>query len=1200
MDFCHLHTHTEYSLLDGAARITKLVDKAKELGMSSVAITDHGTMFGVIDFYKAAKEKGIKPIIGCEVYVAARSMTDKDPVKDKHSGHMILLAKDNEGYKNIVKIVSAGFVDGFYYKPRVDYDVIRANSGGIIALSGCLAGRVQQKLLQDDYQGAKDEAVTLEEIFGKGNFYLEAQNQGLEEEIKVNRGLKQLSKETDIPLVATNDVHYIEKEDAKIHDILLCIQTATTVDAEDRMRFPNDEFYLKSYDEMKQAFFDMPEALENTLKIAEQCNVEFSFDQIHLPNFEPPKEYTNTEYLRKLCNDGLALRYETITDELKERLEYELGTIEKMGYVEYFLIVWDFINYAKLNDIMVGPGRGSAAGSLVAYTLQVTDIDPIKYNLIFERFLNPERISMPDIDIDFCYERRQEVIDYVIEKYGKEKVAQIITFGTMKARGAIRDVGRALDMPYNQVDIIAKKIPMELGITIDKALTMSKDLKKEYESDEQVKYLIDAAIAVEGLPRHSSTHAAGVVISKEAVDDYVPLYLQDKGISTQYTMGTLEELGLLKMDFLGLRTLTVIRDAIALIKKGKNIEIDFQNMPYEDPKVYELISSGNTLGIFQLESQGMRQFMKELHPDNFEDIVAGISLYRPGPMDSIPTYIKNKKKPDNVAYIHETLEPILDVTYGCMVYQEQVMQIVRDLAGYTYGRSDLVRRAMGKKKKSVMDEERKHFIYGKDDEEGNVEVMGCVRNGIPEKVADEIFNDMSDFANYAFNKSHAAAYAVLAFQTGYLKAYYPMEFMAALMTSVMGEPSKIALYIRNCKEMGIEVLPPNVNDSDVTFTVGGGKIHFSMQAIKNVGHSVVEAIVKARNEKGEFASIFEFFDKVEIGDINKKAIESLIKAGAFDDMGANRAQLLGVYEKLVEGTQNMAKKNIAGQMSLFQTLGESAVDNSRDRILPKVAEFPSKILLNMEKEMLGVYISGHPLADYENIISKIANASTEELVINENAEEYDEQNVIIGGIVLTKKTLITKKNNMMAFLTIEDSFGSIEIIVFPNVYEACKDYINEDNIIVIKGRVNYKEEEGSKILAEKILSIEQVTDISQINDTLSQQKVHKSPKKVYNNAKTVTQQTMVTKKVPVDPNQANETLYLKISKNMDEHRAQEQILMILKQHLGDTKVKIFFEETGKSKPVNNGFWVSINENLITELKLLLGNRSVVVTQNNKN
>ena len=926
MAFTHLHVHTEYSLLDGAARIGDLVARAKELGMTSLAITDHGVMFGVIDFYRECKKQGIRPVIGCEVYTAARTLFDKDAERDKRMGHLVLLAKNNQGYKNLMKIVSEGYRHGFYYKPRIDKNVLRQYHEGLIALSACLAGEIPHRLLNGDYEGAKKEALEMLDIFGEGNFYLELQDQGLEEEARILPDMKRLHAETGIPFVATNDSHYVRQEDAVAQDILMCIQMGTTVDEENRMRFSNDQFYLKSEDEMRKIFASIPEACDNTEKIAQQCDVTFTFGELHLPDFQAPEGLTKPEYLRKLCEKGLAERYpeaegEELAD-LQERLNYELSTIENMGYVEYFLIVWDFINYAKENHIMVGPGRGSAAGSIVAYTLRITDIDPIKYGLIFERFLNPERVSMPDIDIDFCYERRGEVIDYVTRKYGEDKVSQIITFGTMKAKQAVRDVGRVLNVSYPETDAIAKAIPFALKMTIDKALEMSPELKAKYEGDETTRKVIDMARAIEGMPRHASTHAAGVVISRDSIDEYVPLYLADKGLSTQFNMTTIEELGLLKMDFLGLRNLTIIRDALAMIEKDHGVKIDFSRMEYDDPKVYEIIAKGNTEGIFQLESGGMTQFMKNLKPDCFEDIVAGISLYRPGPMASIPTYIENKKHPHNIAYIHKSLEPILSVTYGCLVYQEQVMQIVRDLGGYSYGRSDLVRRAMSKKKMDVMLEEKEYFIHGKTDDDGNVEIAGCVRNGVPEDAAEEIFNQMVSFAEYAFNKSHAAAYAVLAYETGYLKVHYPAEFMAALMTSVTGDANSISKYMRNCQEMGIQVLPPDVNESDKKFSVTDGKIRFGLSGVKNVGDGVIDAIIEARETKGIPSDIFRFIENLDVHKINKKAIESLIKAGALDCFDPNRAAHIGIYESLIESAQSSAKKNIEGQLSLFQLLHE--------------------------------------------------------------------------------------------------------------------------------------------------------------------------------------------------------------------------------------------------------------------------------------
>lgn len=1088
MAFTHLHVHTEYSLLDGAARIKDVVARAKELGMTSLAITDHGVMFGVIDFYRECNKQGIKPVIGCEVYTAARTLFDKDSEKDKHMGHLVLLAKDNQGYKNLMKIVSEGYRHGFYYKPRIDKNVLRKYSGGLIALSACLAGDVQNRLLNGDYDGARREALEMLEIFGEGNYYLELQDQGLEEEARILPGMKQLHEETGIPFVATNDVHYVRQEDAEAQDVLMCIQTASTIDEENRMRFPNDQFYLKSEDEMRKIFANIPEAIDNTAKIADECNVTFTFGELHLPEFNAPDGLTNTKYLRKLCEQGLSERYpETSAEEKKElrqRLDYELGTIEKMGYVEYFLIVWDFINYAKQNGIMVGPGRGSAAGSIVAYTLRITDIDPIKYSLIFERFLNPERVSMPDIDIDFCYERRGEVIDYVTEKYGEDKVCQIITFGTMKAKQAVRDVGRVLNVSYPETDAIAKAIPFSLKMTIDLALETSPELKAKYENEETTKKVIDMARAIEGMPRHASTHAAGVVISKDSIDEYVPLYLADKGLSTQFNMTTIEELGLLKMDFLGLRNLTIIRDALEMIEADYGVTIDFSSMDYDDPAVYEMIASGNTQGIFQLESGGMTQFMKNLKPDCFEDIVAGISLYRPGPMASIPTYIDNKKHPGNIEYLHESLEPILSVTYGCLVYQEQVMQIVRDLGGYSYGRSDLVRRAMGKKKMDVMLQEKEYFINGKLDDDGNVEIAGCIRNGVPEKIAEEIFNQMVSFAEYAFNKSHAAAYAVVAYETGYLKAHYTVEFMAALMTSVMGDSDSIAKYMRNCTEMGIEVLPPDINESQKKFSVVDGKIRFGLLGVKNVGEGAIDAIIEARQTKGRPEDIFRFIENIDIHKVNKKAVESLIKAGALDCLNENRAAHLAVYESLMESAQSSARNNIEGQMSLFQLNADTMQESRSMNVLPDVRNFDQDILIAQEKEMLGVYITSHPLDEYADRIEQLVTVTSQDLADVLDSEEQGEMHTFVrdgmqatmAGIITSKKNLITKNNKMMAFVDMEDLYGTVEVVVFPNIYERFGSLVAEDSIISVTGSINFKEGEVPKLLAEKIVDLRSLTE----------------------------------------------------------------------------------------------------------------------------
>ncbi|MDO4485687.1 MAG: DNA polymerase III subunit alpha [Bacillota bacterium] len=1088
MAFTHLHVHTEYSLLDGAARIKDIVARAKELGMTSLAITDHGVMFGVIDFYRECNKQGIKPVIGCEVYTAARTLFDKDPEKDKRMGHLVLLAKNNQGYRNLMKIVSEGYRHGFYYKPRIDKNVLRQYSEGIIALSACLAGEIQHRLLNGDYDGAKREAMEMLEIFGVGNFYLELQDQGLEEEARILPDMKKLHEETGIPFVATNDVHYVNREDAEAQDVLMCIQTASTIDEENRMRFPNDQFYLKSEDEMRKIFSNIPEAVDNTAEIAEQCNVSFTFGELHLPEFNAPEGMENRAYLRQLCEKGLTERYPQASQaemaELQRRLDYELSIIEKMGYVEYFLIVWDFINYAKENGIMVGPGRGSAAGSIVAYTLRITDIDPIKYNLIFERFLNPERVSMPDIDIDFCYERRGEVIDYVTEKYGEDKVCQIITFGTMKAKQAVRDVGRVLNVSYPETDAIAKAIPFSLKMTIDLALETSPELKAKYENEETTRKVIDMARAIEGMPRHASTHAAGVVISRKSIDEYVPLYLADKGLSTQFNMTTIEELGLLKMDFLGLRNLTVIRDALEMIEAEHGVKIDFSSMDYDDPAVYEMIASGNTQGIFQLESGGMTQFMKNLKPDCFEDIVAGISLYRPGPMASIPTYIDNKKHPDNIEYLHESLEPILSVTYGCLVYQEQVMQIVRDLGGYSYGRSDLVRRAMGKKKMDVMLQEKDYFINGKLDDDGNVEIAGCIRNGVPEKIAEEIFNQMVSFAEYAFNKSHAAAYAVVAYETGYLKAHYPVEFMAALMTSVMGDSDAIAKYMRNCTEMGIEVLPPDINESRKKFSVVDGKIRFGLLGVKNVGEGAIDAIIEARENKGKPENIFRFIENVDIHKVNKKAVESLIKAGALDCLNENRAAHLAVYESLMESAQSSARNNIEGQMSLFQLNADTMQESRSMDVLPDVRNFEQDILIGQEKEMLGVYITSHPLDEYADRIERLVTVTSQDLADVLDSEEQGEMHTFVrdgmqatmAGIITSKKNLITKNNKMMAFVDMEDLYGTVEVVVFPNIYERFGVLTAEDSIVSITGSINFKEGEMPKLLAEKIVDLKSLEE----------------------------------------------------------------------------------------------------------------------------
>ncbi|EQK50705.1 DNA polymerase III, alpha subunit [Clostridioides difficile F525] len=1091
-DFAHLHVHTEYSLLDGFSRVKKLIKRAKELNMSSIAITDHGCMFGVIDFYKTAIKEGIKPIIGCEVYTAARGLRDKDPNYDKYQGHLVLLAKNMEGYKNLIKIVSTSYVEGFYYKPRVDMEELKKHNKGIIALSACLAGDVARALMNRNYEKAKQFTLDYRDIFGEENFFLEIQDHNLPEQKEVNSGLVKLSKETGIPLVATNDVHYVNKEDSKIHDVLMCIQMGKTLNDPNRMRFGSDEFYLKSREEMEELFPYALEAIDNTVKIADMCNVEFDFNTIHLPKYDVPEGYTPETYLRELCFNGLKERYDNPSNEILERLNYELDVIEKMGYVEYFLIVWDFINFSKENNIIVGPGRGSAAGSIVAYTLKITDIDPIKYSLLFERFLNPERISMPDIDIDFCYERREEVIDYVKRKYGDDHVAQIITFGTMGAKAAIRDVGRVLDIGYNKVDKVAKEIPFALGMTIDKALDTNPNLKELYDQDPETKEIINISKQIEGMLRHASTHAAGVVISKNPVDEYVPLYKHQDAITTQFTMTTLEELGLLKMDFLGLRTLTVIRDTLDLIEKNRVIKnytekIDFSKMDYDDPKVYEMLSSGNTLGVFQLESAGMRSFMKQLKPDNFEDIVAGISLFRPGPMDSIPAYIKNKSNPKDVTYLHEKLKPIMEVTYGCLVYQEQVMQVVRDLGGYSYGRSDLVRRAMSKKKMDVMEEERQYFIHGKFDEDGNIEIAGCIRNGVEEEIANKIFDDMIDFARYAFNKSHAAAYGVLAYETAYLKTYYPVEFMAALITSVMGNTDKVVEYIRECKALEIDVLPPDINKSFSKFSVEGDNIRFGLAAVKNVGVNIINNIIAERESNGLFVDLVDLVKRLDQKDTNKRVIESLIKCGAFDNISENRASLMAGYESLLESVSMDRKKNVQGQISLFDAFGDSEEDSDFQQIysLPKRQEYEERERLNLEKEVLGMYVSGHPLSQFEKELQEKTSMDNGKLnSLKEEEESYlqmNETDVIMGGMIVTKTIKTTKRNEIMAFIELEDLYGAIEIIVFPQLLQKYNVILNEDNIIYVKGTLSIKEGENAKLIAREIKDINDDTDFADRN-----------------------------------------------------------------------------------------------------------------------
>ncbi len=1070
MNFTHLHVHTEYSLLDGSSKIGELVGRAKELGMDSLAITDHGVMYGVIDFYRAAKAAGINPVIGCEVYVAPGSRFDRESGGENESRyhHLVLLAENNTGYANLMKIVSRGFTEGYYYKPRVDYEVLRTYHEGIIALSACLAGIVPTFLRRGLYDEAKAAALELQDIFGEGNFFLELQDHGIPDQKTVNQGLMRLNQELHIDLAATNDVHYIYESDVEAHDILLCIQTGKKVSDENRMRYEGGQFYLKSAEEMAELFPYAMEAVENTHKIAERCHVEIEFGKYKLPHFDVPQGYTPESYLRELCMAGLGKRYETVTAELKERLDYELDTISSMGFVDYFLIVWDFIKYAKDHDIPVGPGRGSAAGSLVAYSLNITDIiDPIHYNLLFERFLNPERVTMPDIDIDFCYERRQEVIDYVTEKYGEKRVVQIVTFGTMAARMVIRDVGRVLDMPYASVDMVAKMIPMELGITISKALKMNPELRRMYDSDDQTKKLIDMSLRLEGLPRHTSVHAAGVVISPREVDEFVPLSrAADGSITTQYTMVTLEELGLLKMDFLGLRTLTVIKNAI-------DGAFDVHDIDYGDPEVYEMISAGHTEGVFQLESAGMKNFMKELKPQNMEDIIAGISLYRPGPMDFIPKYIKGKNDQGHITYDCPELEPILSPTYGCIVYQEQVMQIVRDLAGYSYGRSDLVRRAMSKKKASVMEKEKNNFIYG-NEEEG---VEGCIRRGIPEEVARKIYDEMTDFAKYAFNKSHAAAYAVVAYQTAWLKCHKPVEFMAALMTSFMEHTSKITEYIMNCRQLGIRILPPDINEGNYRFTPYQGNIRYGLAAIKGVGRPVIEEIVAERESGGRYRSLKDFCMRLSGGKaVNKRTMESFIKSGALDSLPGTRRQKMSIYISVMDGVNQERKNTLSGQMSLFDFAAPEEQEEL-DVVMPDVGEFDKEMILAFEKEVLGVYISGHPLEEYEELMRRSVTRTTADFIPADGEEMpkvKDQERAVIGGMIVARTVKTTRTNSLMAFITIEDMYGTAEVIVFPKDYEKNRLLLEEDRKVFVQGRATVEEDKPAKLICSRIIPFDEL------------------------------------------------------------------------------------------------------------------------------
>ncbi len=1149
MNFTHLHVHTEYSLLDGSNKIQEYVNRVRELGMDSAAITDHGVMYGVIDFYRAARAAGINPILGCEVYVAPGSRFDREIGSgDDRYYHLVLLAENNQGYANLMKIVSKSFVEGFYYKPRVDLQLLEKYHEGLIALSACLAGEVARFLTRGMYEDAKAAALRYQDIFGKGNFFLELQDHGIPEQQNVNQQLLKMHRETGIELVATNDVHYTLAEDAQPHDVLLCLQTGKKLSDENRMRYDGGQYYVKSPEEMERLFPYATEALENTHKIAERCHVEIEFGVTKLPKFDVPERYTSWEYLNELCFKGLEERYQPVTEELKERLNYELSTIKNMGYVDYFLIVWDFIRYARDHDIMVGPGRGSAAGSLVAYTLGITQLDPIRYDLLFERFLNPERVSMPDIDVDFCFERRQEVIDYVRRKYGDDCVVQIVTFGTLAARGVIRDVGRVMDLPYAQVDTIAKMIPQELNITIDKALKMNPELKKTYEDQPEIHDLIDTARRLEGLPRHTSMHAAGVVISQRDVSEYVPLSrAQDGSIVTQFTMTTLEELGLLKMDFLGLRTLTVIQNAVHLIEQDTGVHLDMQQIDYNDKKVLDSLGTGRSDGVFQLESAGMKNFMKELKPQSLEDVIAGISLYRPGPMDFIPQYIRGKNHPDTIQYDCPQLEPILKPTYGCIVYQEQVMQIVRNLAGYTLGRSDLVRRAMSKKKAAVMEKERQNFVYG-NEAEG---VPGCIANGISEQVANKIYDEMIDFAKYAFNKSHAAAYAVVSYQTAFLKYYYPVEFMAALMTSVIEMPNKVAEYIQVCRQMGISILPPDVNCGIYGFSVDYGAIRYGLSAIKSVGRPVINALVEERGKNGTYRSLKDFIERLT-GIVNKRAIENFIKAGALDCLEGNRRQKMNVYGQIVDSIAQEKKNSFAGQMSLFDLVSDEDKKDFEIR-MPNVGEYDKEMVLAFEKEVLGIYLSGHPLEGYRGIMDKMISAKTTDFQPDEEGgipKVYDGQKVIIGGMITERTIKYTRNNKVMAFLTVEDLVGTVEVVVFPRDYEKWQTLITDDARVFIQGRVNAEDDRPSKLILEKVHSFEDI------------------PREIW----------------------------IQFKDKAEYSAAEAELQSFLQSASGTSAVVIYLKDVKAMKRLPAAFRIRINEEILGELKKKYGESNVKVVE----
>ena len=1153
-NFTHLHLHTEYSLLDGACRIEGLMQRVKALGQTAVAITDHGVMYRCVDFYKAAKKAGVKPIIGCEVYVATRTRFDKVNRIDG-SNHLVLLCKNETGYKNLIKMVSAGFTEGFYNKPRVDHELLEEYHEGLICLSACLAGEIPQALLAGDYEKAKNLARYYEDLFGKGNYYIEIQDHGLDEQRTVLPLLVRLSRETGIPLVATNDAHYLEKEDSRMQHILICIQTNKTVNDDDVLEFGTDEFYVKSTDEMYELFSAWPEACENTNRIAEMCSFDFEFGVTKLPYFVAPDGMDNKEYFVKLCRDGLLRRYGAdVPEDIRARLDYEISIIDRMGYINYYLIVFDFINYAKSQGIPVGPGRGSGAGSLAAYCVGITNIDPIKYNLLFERFLNPERVSMPDFDIDFCYERRQEVIDYVIRKYGADHVAQIVTFGTMAARAAIRDVGRVLDMPYGTVDGIAKLVPMEPKMTLTKALSISRELKARYDADPQVKELIDMSLKLEGMPRHASTHAAGVVITREAADEYVPLATNDGNPVTQFTMTTIEELGLLKMDFLGLRTLTVIDDAEKMIRK-REPGFSMDAVPYDDQRVYAMLNAGETEGVFQMESGGMTQAVMGLQSKSLEDIIAIISLYRPGPMESIPTYIANRHNPGNVKYKTPQLEHILDVTNGCIVYQEQVMQICRELAGFSYGQADLVRRAMSKKKHDVMEKERQHFVHG--NTEPGHECAGCVANGISETVANAIFDDMSSFASYAFNKAHAAAYAVVAYQTAYLKRHYPREFMAALLTSVLDNTGKVIEYTAECQRMGIRVLPPDINASDAGFTVEGKDIRFGLLALKNVGRNLIATVVRERSGT-PYRSLYDFCKRLHGTEINRRAVESMIKSGAFDNLEAKRRSMMDGVEGILKSVESEARRNLDGQIDLFGALdGEQESGRNVYKLPDSGEEYPYDILLQMEKEVSGLYLSGHPLDHYRPVIEKVSTCRISELV-GENAHAYDEQNVTLVCTVVRTKTINTKAGGMMAFITVEDLSGSMEVLAFPKVLLAASEAVHDNAVVVIKGRVSYKEDEPSKLIADSIVDVERYEP----------------------------------DKIKTDIKSTKNGLWLKLSSMRSE--SFEETKNLLQIFEGNFPVYMYFEDTKQRMLAPKSLWCTQSDLLVSELERVLGAGNVKV------